>query len=327
MRPACIAIEREATGRQQDKGRSMVDFPEPRTAPADPRIEELLKGAVDLHCHSGPAVMPRILDHHDQMLEADAAGFRAVVFKDHYYLGSPVCVILEKLFPDTNVRLFSGLALNNANGGINPHAVHHAITFGAKIIWMPTLSARNHVEKLMGEGSTFPKVEGAPDPVPLSVQNDDGTLTDDTKAVLDQIAAGDIILSGGHLHISELYPLFEEARARGVKKMMVNHPTYLIGCSDDDLRQLVSMGVKIENSITQFLQGRGQKNDADDALRIARVAGPENTLFCSDLGLKGANRPVDGFRLLIADFLDRGVAEDEIRLMFGENAAKLLNLA
>lgn len=304
----------------------MATFPDPRTAPDTLDIEELLVGAVDLHCHSGPAVMPRILDHHEQMLEADAAGFEAVVFKDHFYLGSPVCVILEKLVPEAKVKLYSGLALNNANGGINPHAVHHAVRFGAKIIWMPTLSAKNHVDKLMGEGSTFPKVEGAPDPIPLTVIGADGGLTDETKEVLDIIAAGDIILAGGHLHVTELYPLFEEAKARGVTKMIVNHPTFLIGCSDDDLRQLVSMGVKIENSITQFLQGRGQKNTADDALHIAKVCGPENALFCSDLGLKGANRPVDGYRLLIGDMLERGVSKEDIHLMFGRNAAKLLGL-
>ena len=26
-------------------------------------VEELLVDAIDLHCHSGPAAMPRILDH------------------------------------------------------------------------------------------------------------------------------------------------------------------------------------------------------------------------------------------------------------------------
>lgn len=304
----------------------MPTYEDPRVAPDRPEVEELLVGAVDLHCHSGPAVMPRVLDHHDQMLEAAAAGFRAVVFKDHFYLGSPVCVILEKLVPEADLRLFSGIVLNNAHGGINPHAVHHAVTFGAKIIWMPTLSAKNHIEKLAKEASGFPKVEGTPDPIPVSVLDDAGKITDATKEVLDIIAAGDIILAGGHLGVHELYPLFEEARARGVKKMIVNHPTYLIGCSDDDLKGLVALGAKMEHSITQFIQGRGQKHDADHALHLAQVVGAENTLFCSDLGLKGANRPVDGFRILISDFLDRGVSQDDIRLMFGENAAKLLNL-
>jgi len=128
----------------------------------DSRADEvaaLLVGAVDLHCHSGPAAMPRVLDHHEAMMDCAAAGFRALLYKDHYYLGAPHAVILEKLFPDTGVRLFSGLVLNNANGGINPHAVDHAASIGAKIIWMPTVSAENHIAQLTGQGKTFPKTK------------------------------------------------------------------------------------------------------------------------------------------------------------------------
>ena len=304
----------------------MSEYPTlPRPA-RDERVEALLTGAVDLHCHSGPAVMPRILDHHDQMLEAEAAGFRAVVFKDHFYLGTAHAMMLEKVFPDLKVKLYSGIALNNASGGINPHAVHHAVKLGAKIVWMPTLSAANHIRKTNTEARGFPKVAGAPDPIPLSVLDHNGKLTDDTRHVLDIIAAGDIILSGGHLAIDEQFPLFEEARARGVRKMMVNHPTYLIGCTDEDLRQLVSMGVMIEHSICMFIEGRAQKHDAAHAVHLIDVVGVDNTVFCSDLGLLGSAMPVDGYRTLIGKLLDLQVSEASIRTMFGDNAARLLDL-
>ena len=44
-----------------------------------------------------------------------AAKFRALVYKDHFYLGMAHAILLEKLFPETGVRLFSGIALNNAS--------------------------------------------------------------------------------------------------------------------------------------------------------------------------------------------------------------------
>src|SRR5690606_31648868 len=97
-----------------------------------------------------------ILDHHEALLDAAEAGFRALLFKDHFYLGVSHAVILEKLVP-TGVKLFSGLALNNASGGINPHAVDHAAKIGAKIIWLPTLSAKNHIDQLEGAAKSFPK--------------------------------------------------------------------------------------------------------------------------------------------------------------------------
>src|SRR3974390_3351019 len=115
-----------------------MSISEPDTRADD--VTALLVGAVDLHCHSGPAAMPRILDHHEAMMDCAAAGFRALVYKDHFYPGMAHAILLEKLFPNTGVRLFSGIVLNNAVGGINPHAVDHAAKLGAKIVWMPTLS-------------------------------------------------------------------------------------------------------------------------------------------------------------------------------------------
>jgi hypothetical protein len=46
--------------------------------------DELLKGAVDLRCHSGPSIMPRKLDHIELIGDAEAAGLHAVLFKDHW---------------------------------------------------------------------------------------------------------------------------------------------------------------------------------------------------------------------------------------------------
>src|SRR4051812_21421123 len=68
--------------------RSEEPMADVRTAPRTDRksqIEALLKGAIDLHCHSGPSVMPRRIDHIDAIEDARAHGIRAILFKDHYY--------------------------------------------------------------------------------------------------------------------------------------------------------------------------------------------------------------------------------------------------
>jgi hypothetical protein len=291
-------------------------------------VEELLVGAIDLHCHSGPAAMPRILDHHDAMMDCAAAGFRALVYKDHFYPGMAHAMLLEKLFPDTGVQLFSGVVLNNAVGGINPHAVDHAAKLGAKIVWMPTLSAENHIRQASGQAKTFPKTaQKMLDPIPLSALDANGKIKDDTKKVLDLIAEADIILAGGHLPVSELHLVFDEARRRGVKKMLVNHPTYLIGCSDDDIRNLVALGVYMEHSICMFVEGRSKKYGPDKLAHLIRTAGVDRTVLSSDLGLVGSPRPVDGYRAVVEILLDLQMTEGDIRKLIGSNASALLNLA
>lgn len=289
------------------------------------RVADLLVGAVDLHCHSGPAAMPRIISHHQAFREADAAGFRALLYKDHYYVGMPHCDVLAEIYPDAKTCLFSGVALNNASGGINPHAVDHAIKLGGRIVWMPTFAAKNHIEAYAAK--SFPKTaKPMLPPLPLRALDDNGNLLDSAKQVLDLIAADDVILAGGHLHVSEQFVLFEEARARGVRKMMVNHPTYLIECTDEDIRSLVAMDVYMEHSICMFVEGRVKQHTIEDMVHLIEVAGADHTILGSDLGLTQAPRPVDGFRMIVSDLLDAGVGEDVIRKITSANAAHLLGL-
>ena len=290
-------------------------------------VAALLVGAVDLHCHSGPAAMPRILDHHEALMDCAAARFRALVYKDHFYLGTAHAILLEKLFPETGVRLFSGIALNNASGGINPHAVDHAAKLGAKIVWMPTLSAENHIAQAAGQAKTSPKTtKKMLDPIGLSALDANGKLSDASKQVLDLIAESDIILAGGHLPASELKILFEEAGRRGVKKMIVNHPTYIVGCTDDDIRDLVKLGASMEHSICMFVEGRSKKYGPDKLAHLIEVAGVDRTLLCSDLGLVGSPRPVDGYREIVSTLLDLQMPASDIRKLISANAAALLNL-
>jgi hypothetical protein len=315
---------------------SMVDAAPgsyPPTVPLPPlsrpdEVAALLVGAVDLHCHSGPAAMPRILDHHEQLMDAAAAGFRAVVYKDHYYPGMAHAILLEKLFPETNVRLFSGIVLNNASGGFNPHAVDHTIALGGKIVWMPTISAANHIAQInSGNAKTFPKTtRRMMEADPLSALDANGGLKDEVKQIIDLIAGADIILAGGHLPISELHILFEEAARRGVKKLLINHPTYIVGCNDSDIRQLVGIGATMEHSICMFVDGKSKKYSAGDLAHLVDVAGVDRTVLSSDLGLLNSQRPVDGFRSIVQMLLDLQMSSAQIRKLISANAAALLNL-
>src|ERR1700753_2729091 len=86
-------------------------------------VANLLKGAVDLHCHSGPSVMPRALNHLEAIRDAEAAQMHAILFKDHYYSVTPVTEFIKETMPDIRVNLLSGVPLNNTTGGLNPYAV------------------------------------------------------------------------------------------------------------------------------------------------------------------------------------------------------------
>jgi hypothetical protein len=124
--------------------------------------------------------------------------------------------------------------------------IEHGIKLGAKLVWMPTFSSRNHLDHHKKDEhftEKFPQTKKKMlEPIPLTVVDGSGKLLPEVAPILDMIAENDIVLSSGHLHITEIWPLFEEAKRRGVKRLLCNHPTYVIDPSLADIRRLVDMG-------------------------------------------------------------------------------------
>ncbi|WP_397453199.1 DUF6282 family protein [Pseudomonas sp. NA-150] len=295
------------------------------------RIDSLIRGAIDLHCHSGPSVMPRYCDHVEAMREASEAGLKAVLLKDHYYSCTPVTTLLNKHFSELNVHMLSGVPLNNSVGGLNVHAVEHGLKLGARLVWMPTFSSANHIAHHHQDAKfteKFPQTtQRMLQPIPLTVLDDDGHLKEEVKAILDLIAAEDVVLSAGHLNIREIWPLFEEARKRGVKRLLVNHPTYVVDATLDDMRQLASEGVYMEHSMCMWVPGSKFKFYDDQFLQQVIEAGTVDlTILGSDLGQQGNPSIAEGFRNVIGQLLDLDYSDADIRKMTSGNASRLMNL-
>ena len=291
--------------------------------------KSLLVGAIDLHCHSGPSVMPRYFDHYEAMQEASDAGVRALLIKDHYYSATPVTVMLNKHFSHLKVTLLSGVPLNNQTGGLNLFAVEHGIALGAKLVWMPTFSSKNHIEHhKQGATPNFPSSKKPMlAPAPVEVVDAAGRLLPEVLPILDMVAEHDIVLSSGHLHISEIWPLFEEAKRRGVKRMICNHPTYVIDATLADITRLAGMGVYIEHSMCMFAEdSKFRMFDPANLQSLIEAAGVDRTILGSDLGQVGNPRLVDGFLSVIEICLDLGYSEADVRKMVSTNAAELVGL-
>lgn len=293
------------------------------------RIDRILQGAVDLHVHSGPSLHPRKIDHIEALKEADAAGFRAVLLKDHYYPTMPFAHLLNKHL-GLSVKTIGAIVLNNPVGSLNPSAVDYALKQGARTVWMATAHAHNHMEhekKDPGFKNKFPvNTKKTVAPVGVTLVDEKGVVRDEVKLILDLIAQADAAVSGGHHHIDELWPFFEEAKARGVKRMFLNHPTYVNAANFQDISRLVSMGVKIEHSICMFVPSTFYLFDKDHLRAAIDAAGVENTFFGSDLGQNNNPTPVEGFRQIADLLLDLGYGDDEVHRMLATNAADFIGI-
>jgi hypothetical protein len=253
------------------------------------RVDRLLQGAIDPHVHSGPSIAPRSLDHLELLQQASAAGFAAVVTKDHDYSGVMTAALIKKHFPELKTKIYSSIVLNNVVGGFNPYAGEH--------------------------------------PVGIPVLNSDKSVRDDVKEVLDVIAKNDMVLASGHLHVSETWLVFEEAKRRGVGRMVLTHPEDIVDASLNDVKGLASAGAFVEHSLCMFLEGSKFKiAGPDDLRRHIEAAGVGQTVFCSDLGQVGTFSPLEGFRRGVKMCIDLGYSDDEIRQMVSLNAARMLGI-
>jgi len=292
------------------------------------RIDRLLQGAIDPHVHSGPSIAPRGLDHVELLRQASAAGFAAVVTKDHDYSSVMTASLIRKNFPELKTKIYASIVLNNVVGGFNPYAVEHTAALGGKIVWLPTLAAANHLRWQAQAKWVHPASSDKMRPVTaIPVLNDDKSVRDDVKEVLDIVAKNDMVLASGHLHVSETWVVFEEAQRRGVKRLVFTHPEDIVDASLNDVKGIAAMGAFVEHSLCMFLEGCKFKScEAEDLRKQIDAGGVEQTILCSDLGQTGTFSPLDGFRRGIKLCMDLGYNDEQIRKMVSLNTARALGI-
>jgi hypothetical protein len=292
------------------------------------RIDGLLKGAVDPHVHSGPSIAARAIDHLELAQEASKAGFAAVVTKDHDYSGVMTAALIARHHPELKTKIYSSIVLNNVVGGFNPYAVEHTAAMGGKIVWFPTLAAENHLRWQANAKWTHPaSTEKMRPAVGIPVLNADKSLRDEVKEVIDVIAKNDMVLASGHLHVSESWLVFEEAKRRGVKRMVLTHPEDIVDASLNDVKGIAAMGAFVEHSLCMFIDGSKFKiAGADDLRKHIEAAGVDQTVLCSDLGQVGSVSPLEGFRRGIRMCIDLGYQDEDIHKMVSRNAARMLGI-
>jgi hypothetical protein len=292
----------------------------------DATANRLLEGALDLHVHSGPSTMPRQLDHMQAAEEAVAAGMRGLLFKDHHYSVAPFIPLMDRVLGRPDFRMYSGLVLNNSTGGLDPFVVDAQLKMGAKLIWMPTAQAANHIRSAHRKVRLASNVQLKSSPL-LTVVDASGDILDEVKQILDMIAEFDAILSSGHLHVWEIWRLFDEARARGVKRLLINHPMYGLHFTYDDIRDLANLGALVEQSAGLYVDSRFNTFSPQELKEHIEAAGVAHSSIGSDLGQVDNPTPVEGMRQAIKLCLALGFSEADVRTMVADNPAKLVGLS
>lgn len=290
---------------------------------------ELLKGAVELHVHSSPDLFPRLMDHAELAQLAKDAGYRAIVIKSQNMGSADRVPFVRKLVP--GIDIFGSLALNYSVGGLNPFAVNAAIGFGAKVIWMPTVDARNHMKFFGGLGQFGSSIKAEKE-LPrfykeakgLTIFSEEGKILQEVWDILELVEASNVVLGLGHLSVDEMVSLAKACKKVGIKKMIVDHPD--IGFTKvplDTQVQLTNMGVKM-NYVAAEVSPRFYCISPKERVKNIKELGVQNVIISTDVGQVSNPNPIEMMRLYVQILIEEGLSADEVKMMLQETPAALL---
>ena len=288
--------------------------------------KELLEGVIDMHIHAGPDVVPRYADGLEIAREAAQYCMRALVFKP--FIGFPnaqMCYMINKLVPE--IKVFGGVILNYAVGGLNPEAVFNAIQLeGTKVVWMPQLDAEHCVKK--SEQVKWYRDLGIAAKLGGIVVAKGGKLVPEAEEIINLLAENKhIILATGHISPEESLILIGDAKKAGVEKIIVTHVNApLIGATLEEQKEMARKGAYLEYSWCNCTPFFDRQDPAELVTGIKEI-GAEHIVITTDLGQPFVNpSPAEGMANFIACLLEKGVSKDEVDLMARKNPAKLLDL-
>jgi hypothetical protein len=298
------------------------------------RARGLVRDGFDPHVHVAPDFAQRRITDLELARRCAEVGLAGFGLKSHYTATAERAAVVSAAAP-SGVRALGTIVLNWAIGGLNAVAVEVAARQGARIVWLPTVSAPGEwaeVEHADPNGKVpvwvgfelALRASGArPGVVP--VLDDAGRPLRQLLEVLEVVAAHDLVLATGHLSRDEIFAVVDAAVAARVATIVVTHPEFPSqSISLEDQLVLAAKGALMERAFTTPFTG---KCSWQQVFSASRAVGAERTVWGSDLG-QVFNPPVeDGLALMADAFLGAGFSEEEIRLMAVVNTRRLAGAA
>lgn len=282
-----------------------------------------LPGIIDMHVHYGPAPVPpgvgvtHSVTAIEATREAAAAGFAAIVLKASDRSTAGLGDILEEVVE--GIRVFGGVVLDRAVGGLNPYLVEQTMLLGGKIVWLPTSGSRNDAVLYGGKAA-----DG------IAVTDDDGKPVAAVKEIFELILANDAILATGHITAEEHFGI---ARAFGnTGRVLVTHAGESLAgpaLNAAQCAELAELGAIIEFSAQTCVDAWGREAmSIEDHVAMIRAAGVGQSILSTDYGWNNdLPHPAQG----MLDYCERlwaaGFSMDELRQMACDTPARLLGIA
>ena len=315
--PAARGRRAEGVAREPAAATGVRDY-SPPPPPVSP-----IRGLIDFHTHAAPDVFGRSVDDDELAALAAARQMEAVVFKSHVTLTADRAWLALKHVP--GVKIFGGVTLNGAVGGLNAQAVEWMWRMQGgygRVVWFPTFDADNHVRRA---GTA---------PAGIRVVDERGAVLPAAREVLKVCAAQRLVVHTGHASAAQALALIAAAREEGCDRIVVTHAQFdVVGMTPAQMKKAAAMGAKVElcalgilvgpENVLEFMRHSPRVPPALTAACIKSV-GAQHFVLGTDLGQAGNPTPADGLQMFVAGLQAEGISREQIQTMGREVPGALL---
>lgn len=294
--------------------------------------DQLLRGAIDLHCHGYPETSLEAksrVDDVEALQLARRAGMRALVLKSHLWPTTSRVYYLQERVP--GIQVFGSITLNPSSGGLSPWVVEAAASQGAKVVWLPTWNAVHDVKS--GGFSRrlkewYPSFPGQGTELGLRVVDASGRLITQVAEILAKAKELGLVLSTGHLSPEESLQVAAETERIGFERLVFGHPlSGNVGASLEQMQEMAARGAYVEFCALGAFSPFARRVPAHQVAEFISALGAKRCIISTDSFFDWPPPPPELLRLFLASLLHLGIGGGDIAIMVRENPARLLGLA
>lgn len=296
------------------------------------KADLLMEGAVDIHAHAYPEhtlkTEPRV-DCIEWARMAKDYGMKGFVLKSHIWPTAIQAYEIRNVVD--GIEVMGSITLNFTVGGLSESAVALAGELGARVVFMPTWSAKNDIDR---SGVMLNRIRKICPLVDKTIEKEgggiyildkNGEVKPEIRDILAIARSYDMLVSSGHLSIDESIKLAEAARQVDVRFALSHPHNKTIAATVEQQKTIAALGGYVEHTFIACMPMHLRVNPKEIAESI-RAVGVEKSVITSD-AFGPWNPPApEVFRMFIRTLLELGFSENEISAIARKNPARLVGL-
>jgi len=291
-------------------------------------IKQLIKQAYDLHYHGGPDVLPRKYNDLKNLITDQSGKIAGVAIKTHSF---PVHTNLKN-----KLKIIGSITLNNFVGGINLDALYACKNINKDlpfIVWLPTMHAKNHIEKNYSPFEIPPewikddkfiarKKSGLEQ---ISFLDKQGKLKTTAKKLIDKIKEYHFILATGHTSSQEAEKIITYALKKKITTVITHPMQRDIAMPLNTQVKLTKIGAYIEYCYIMWLdRDRPEDYPLSEIAGNIKKIGADKCILSSDGGQVRNATPSQCLFEFVKNLSEYGITKKEFETMLIKNQKKIL---